>query len=314
MWHALDVALPRTVPASAAVCSPTLRPGRDRVRVDLPWRVPHTPPRLAGHTRALGADWGVNTLLTGTIADLDQDGVVTADGRPVRFDAAGVSAKLVRLRRHREQLKTKLDHLVRLRDGRGVTVDAALAGQIATLDREHAAVCARIRNLNKSLAWSGARWLVDHAIAAAATIIYLEDLATLEAGGASRSLNRRLSGQVRGILLAATRHLAGKAGIAAVTVPARGTSSGCPRCGNPVKHVKAPDRTTAGYRWTTCTCGLSMDRDHAAAQPSQEAVVKSGAVDGLLIIIRPVQVWVAAAGLAARFVDHGCVDRFKGSA
>jgi hypothetical protein len=97
-------------------------------------------------------------------------------------------------------------------------------------------------------------------------VIYLEDLATLEARGGSRSLNRRLSGQVRGAVLTATRHVAGKAGIAVVTVPARGTSSGCPRCGNPVRHVKAPDRTTTGYRWTTCTCGLSLDRDHAASQ------------------------------------------------
>jgi transposase len=123
------------------------------------------------------------------------DGRVVAGGRPVRFNAAGVSAKLVRLRRHREQLKTKLDHLVRLRDGRPGTVDPALTGKIATLAAEHAAVCARIRNLNKSLAWAAARWLVDHAIAAGATVIYLEDLATLEAGGGSRSLNRRLSGQ-----------------------------------------------------------------------------------------------------------------------
>jgi Putative transposase DNA-binding domain len=184
----------------------------------------------------------------------------------LRFDAAGVSAKLVRLRGHREQLKTKLDHLTRLRDGRPGTADPALTTKLVTLDAEHAAVCARIRHLNQALAWSAARWLVDHAVGAGATVLYVEDLATLEAGGWSRSLNRRLSGQVRGTVFTAVAHLAAKAGIAVVTVPARGTSSGCPRCGNPVRHVKAPDRTTAGYRWSTCTCGLSMDRDHAAAQ------------------------------------------------
>lgn len=265
-WHTMDVTLPPTVPPSAAVCSPTLRPSADRVRIDLPWRVPHTPPALIGHTRALGADWGLTTLLTGTVADLHADGQVSADGRPLRFDAAGVLAKLVRLRRHRELLKTKLDHLIRLREGKPDTIDPALAQKLATLDREHAAVCARIRNLNKALAWSAARWLVDHAIAADASVIYLEDLTTLQAGGASRSLNRRLSGHVRGSLLGATRHLAAKAGIAVVTVPARGTSAGCPRCGNPVRHVKAPDRATAGHRWSTCPCGLSTNRDHAAAQ------------------------------------------------
>ena len=77
---------------------------------------------------------------------------------------------------------------------------------------------------------------------------------------------RLVAGQVRGAVFTATAHLAAKAAIAVVSVPARGTSSGCPRCGNPVKHVKAPDRTVAGYRWTTCTCGLTLDRDHAAAQ------------------------------------------------
>ncbi|MER7893060.1 zinc ribbon domain-containing protein [Micromonospora sp. NPDC094482] len=84
--------------------------------------------------------------------------------------------------------------------------------------------------------------------------------------GRSRSLNRRLSGAVRGTVFTAIAHLAAKAGIAVVTVPARGTSSGCPRCGGPVTHVKAPDRSAAGYRWATCSCGLSLDRDHAAAQ------------------------------------------------
>src|SRR5262249_4025346 len=92
-WHTVDVTLPPTVPTSAAVCSPTLRPCADRVRIDLPWRLPHTPPALMGHTRALGADWGLTTLLTGTAADLHADGQVSANGRPLRFDAAGVSAK-----------------------------------------------------------------------------------------------------------------------------------------------------------------------------------------------------------------------------
>jgi transposase len=278
MWHALDVVLPPTVPAGVKVCTPTLRPRLGKVRVDVPWQIPHTPPALAGHTRALGVDWGLNTLLTVTVADIDATGidatgidtagVVTADGLPLRFDATGVSAKLVRLRRHRELLKSKIDHLTRLRDGRCVQAvsDPALTAKLARLEAEHTAVCARIRHLNNALAWSAARWLVDHAAAVNATVIYVENLATLEARGGSRSLNRRLSGTVRGSVHAATAHLAAKAGIAVVSVPARGTSSGCPRCGGGVKHVKAPDRPVAGYRWTVCECGLSTDRDHAAAE------------------------------------------------
>ncbi|MBM0230305.1 zinc ribbon domain-containing protein [Micromonospora sp. ATA51] len=158
------------------------------------------------------------------------------------------------------------DFMSRLADGRLAHADPALTVKLARLQAEHVAVCARIRHLNQALAWSAARWLVDHATAHGATVIYVENLATLEGRGGSRSLNRRLSGAVRGTVFTAIAHLTAKVGIAVVTVPARGTSSGCPRCDGPIKHVKTPDRNVAGYRWATCSCGLSMDRDHAAAQ------------------------------------------------
>jgi hypothetical protein len=77
---------------------------------------------------------------------------------------------------------------------------------------------------------------VDQAQALGATAIYLEDLATLEARGRRKS-NAWLSGQIRGTVVAAVRHLAAKAGIATITVPARGTFKLCPRCGKPLRHV-----------------------------------------------------------------------------
>src|SRR5262249_43666709 len=144
--------------------------------------------------------------------------------------------------------------------------EPGLVGKLRRLEVEHAAVCARIRHLNNALAWSAARWLVDHATSSGATAIYVEDLHTLEGRGGSRSLNRRLSGAVRGTVFTAVEHLAARAGIAVVAVPARGTSSGCPRCGGAVRHVKAPDRPVAGYRWSSCDCGASLDRDHPAAK------------------------------------------------
>src|SRR5262249_49790815 len=85
-----------------------------KVRLDLPWQVSHIEAALVGHTRALGVDWGLNTLLTATVADLDPHSGVSTDGRALRFDATGVAAKLVRLRRIRERRQTKIDHLVRL--------------------------------------------------------------------------------------------------------------------------------------------------------------------------------------------------------
>ncbi|WP_328825890.1 zinc ribbon domain-containing protein [Streptomyces ureilyticus] len=67
------------------------------------------------------------------------------------------------------------------------------------------------------------------------------------------------------------RHLAAKAGIAVVTVPARGTSAGCPGCPGclgPLGHHPAPDRLDQrGWAWAYCPgCGLSLNRDHAAAR------------------------------------------------
>ncbi|RVX40390.1 putative transposase-like DNA-binding protein [Nonomuraea polychroma] len=148
---------------------------------------------------------------------------------------------------------------------------AELAPAYEVIGVEHERVCARIRNLNKALAWSAARWALDHALAAGATVIYLEDLATLEARGRRGRANARLSGQVRGQVVAAIRHLAAKHGIAVVTVPARGNSRYCPRCGTGTsiqRHCPAPDRLTErGWAWAHCpACGLSCDRDWAAAE------------------------------------------------
>jgi Putative transposase DNA-binding domain len=108
---------------------------------------------------------------------------------------------------------------------------------------------------------------VDQAWALGATVIYVEDLATLEARG-RRTGNARLSGQVRGAVVDAIRHLASRQGVVTVTVPARGTSKLCPRCGKALHHAPAPDRTRErGWRWASCPSrGLAGDRDHAAAE------------------------------------------------
>ncbi|MGC0377172.1 zinc ribbon domain-containing protein [Streptomyces sp. SAI-229] len=129
---------------------------------------------------------------------------------------------------------------------------------------------ARRSNLNAALAWSAARWTVDQAIAAGASVIYVEDLRSMEARGMGRTLNTRLSQQVRGQIVDRIRHLAAEPGIAVVTVPARGTSRHCPRCLVPLRHRKAPDRPTApGWKWAVCPhpdCGGQGDRDTGAWQ------------------------------------------------
>ncbi|MEU7836331.1 zinc ribbon domain-containing protein, partial [Nonomuraea sp. NPDC049129] len=271
-WHVLPVALPPTVPAEAALCAPTVRVVKGRVRVDLPFQIPVGFAPATGHRVGCGLDWGLNGLLVGVTGRL-ADGRVISDGRPLVYDASGVSAKLHRLRGERERLAAKHRHLERLLAGITPADPRYLALRTACqrLGVEHERLCARIRNLNKALIWSAARWAVDQAAAAGATVIYLEDLATLEARGRRARANARLSGQVRGRIVEAIRHLAAKYAIAVVTVAARGTSRYCPRCGDGtsvLQHCPAPDRLAErGWRWAYClACGLSCDRDWAAAE------------------------------------------------
>ncbi|MGY0064260.1 zinc ribbon domain-containing protein [Streptomyces sp. LZ34] len=272
-WHAIDLRLPVTVEPDAVLHAPTLRPTpAGRIAVDLPHSRPVATAPATGHTVAVGFDWGVNTLLTGVVGRLTGRGAtarVVTDGRPLIFDATAISAKLHRLRSHREHLAAKRDHYHTLADSPGVPhrSRAVLLDKAAMLEREHERVCARIRKLNDALAWSAARWAVDQAAALGASVIYLEDLATLETRGRRRG-NARLSGQVRGTVAEAMRHLAAKTGHAVVTVPARGTSALCPQCLGALGHHPAPDRLgERGWKWAHCTgCGLSLDRDHAAAR------------------------------------------------
>lgn len=272
-WHVIDLRLPVTVEADAALHSPTLRPTRTgRIAVDLPHSRPVATGEATGHTVAVGFDWGVNTLLTGTVGRLTGGGAtarVLTDGRPLIYDATAISAKLHRLRTHREHLAAKRDHYRALTTGLGTAHRARdeLLDRTASLEREHARVCARIRHLNDALAWSAARWAVDQAAALGASVIYLEDLATLETRGRRRG-NARLSGQIRGTLAEAIRHLAAKRGLTVAAVPARGTSALCPRCLATLGHHPAPDRLgERGWKWAHCTgCDLSLDRDHAAAR------------------------------------------------
>ncbi|MFG2659340.1 zinc ribbon domain-containing protein [Streptomyces sp. NPDC048425] len=211
-------------------------------------------------------DWGLNTLLSAGAARLHDDGRITALGSGGQFRAAGVLAKQHRLRRLSEHLHAKADRYGRLI---GEDADHSLHARHAVVTCEIRAVSERRSNLNQALARAAARWAVDQAIAAGATVIYLEDLRSMQAGGMGRTMNTRLSQTVRGQIADRVRHLAADAGIAVVTVPARGTSKYCPQCLTPLRHRKAPDRpTTPGWKWAICPdrdgCGWQGDRDHGA--------------------------------------------------
>ncbi|MFC9914123.1 zinc ribbon domain-containing protein [Streptomyces sp. NPDC127197] len=275
-WHPVRIRfrLPPHLPATAALCPPTLRIRQGRLLIDLPYALAAPKPQRAGHRTAVAFDRGLNTLLTGgtlRLTDETHPRVVT-DGRPVYFRAAGVLAKADRLRIHGEHIGARIDQLRTLitsRQERGMRPDPHLVAKLAALQAERERVARRRTRLNAALARAAARFMVDHAIAAGASVIYLENLRDMEARGRGRTLNTRLSQTVRGALTAHTRHRAATRGIAVVIVPPRGTSKYCPRCLTAFRHHKAPNDPATGWAWATCpnqACGYSTGRDIAAWQ------------------------------------------------
>src|SRR5262249_13356028 len=152
---------------------------------------------------------------------LRPDGTIIALGAGAMFRAGGVMARQHRLRRHGEHLHAKTDSYERLIGGEE---DHRLAAKHAVLTAESGHVAHRRAGLNDALAWAAARWTVDQAIAAGATVIYVEDLRSMEAKGMGRTLNTLLSQAVRGQIAGNMRHLAAETGIAVVTVPPKNTS------------------------------------------------------------------------------------------
>ncbi|WP_043455656.1 zinc ribbon domain-containing protein [Streptomyces fulvoviolaceus] len=266
-WVACPITLPPTIPPGAVLHLPTLRVHQGRVRADLAYTHAVPTARRSGHAVALGVDWGLNTLLSAGAVRLHDNGKISALGAGSMFRAAGVLAKQHRLRRESEHLHAKTGHYERLMAG---DAQHPLTGRQHVLAEEIRYVSGRRSNLNDALAWAAARWAVDQAITAGASVIYVEDLRSMEARGMSRTLNTRLSQQVRGKVVERMRHLAAETGIAVVAVPARGTSRHCPRCLVPLRHRKAPDRPTApGWKWAICPnpdCGWQGDRDTGAWQ------------------------------------------------
>lgn len=162
-WVACPITLPPTVPAQAVLHLPTLRTVDGKVRVDVAYT--HAVPMVqsTGHTRALGVDWGLTTLLSAGALRLHDNGRMTAIGVGGQFRAAGVLAKQHRLRRLSERLHTKSDQYEQLTGNHN---DHPLAPKLSVLRTEIRHVSQRRSNLNDALAQAAARWAVDQAIAA----------------------------------------------------------------------------------------------------------------------------------------------------
>ncbi|MFD3930523.1 zinc ribbon domain-containing protein [Streptomyces sp. NPDC058614] len=275
-WHPVVIRfrLPPTIDAAAALHAPTLRPRGGRLRLDVAHTTAVPTTRKDGHIRSVAFDYGLNTLLTGETLALTggTQPTVRTNAQPLFFRTDGVLAKADRLRVLAEHLWSKAAHLQSLIDGRvasGLRPDPHTTAKLHVLRTEHARVSRRRGQLNEQLAKAAACFMTDHALAAGASVIYLEDLRDMEARGKGRTLNTRLSTSVRGQFVTHTRHQAARYGIAVVIVPARGTSKYCPRCLTAFRHRTAPNSSSPGWKWASCpnpACGYSTDRDVAAWQ------------------------------------------------
>lgn len=185
-WVALPLILPPTVPPAAVLHLPSLQAAGGRTRVGLPFTHAVPAARRAGHVIALGLDWGLNTLLSAGAARLHADGTISLLGAGSQYRAAGVLAKVHRLRRHGERLHAKTGRYEKLGAGHE---EHPLDAKASVLAEENRRVSERRSRLNDALAWSAARWAVDQAIAAGASVVYIEDLRTLEARGMGRTMN-----------------------------------------------------------------------------------------------------------------------------
>jgi len=264
-WVAVPLVLPPTVPAATILHLPTLRVSGSRVMADIAFTQQVPQAHRAGHVVALGIDWGLNTLMSAGTCRLSLDGTITALGAGAQYRAGGVLARQHRLRRQGEALHAKLDRYQQLASE---CDDHPLTAKAAVLRDEARHVASRRSHLNDALAWSAARWATDQVIAAGATVVYVEDLRSMEARGMGKTLNTRLSQTVRGQITEHLRHIAAEHGIAVVTVPPHGTSKNCPRCLAPLRHCRSPEQpTVAGWKWARCPgCGWQGDRDQGAWQ------------------------------------------------
>ena len=287
VWHYIAYKLPKHLTGSP--CRPTLRINqKHRLIADLPMErkleilIPEDEIFKQAQLiqKCIGFDWGSNTPLVGTCLWLDPiSGLPVSDGRPIWFRADGLIAKTHRLQRLTERLSRKLDKQSQYL-GIPVETPPELVPGLIQLRRPHdrlnnkrtllwlerERVSARYNRLNDQLAHLVSRWAVEQAYARHCSVIYLEDLDSLEPK-MNKWQNRRFNLAVKGKIKEYITYKAQELGIKVELVKARGTSATCPRCGRPNKHYTDPTLTKSGYAWMFCAdCNLSLQRDHSGSE------------------------------------------------
>jgi putative transposase len=222
--------------------------------------------------RVLGWDWGVRTLVTATVLDLDGNQVAP----PLFLDSGGFDGRQAHTRRHIDRLKKKVAKLEAQRDRfpAGDPKREPSRRKLAVLRRELACCWRKYEARNNDLAHLAANILLLLATVWEANLIAGESLKSLKSTGHGRDARGRWvrwrnNAQIRGELWRCLRYKCFLSGIRLEWQKPRGTSHTCPRCGNPANTYASPEhlsKVVDSGAWLTCgSCGWNGARDYAAA-------------------------------------------------
>ena len=221
--------------------------------------------------RVLGWDWGVRTLVTATVLDLDGTQVAP----PLFLDSGGFDGRQAHTRRHIDRLKKKAAKLEARRDSfpEGDKRREPAVRKLAVIRREIDRCWRKYSARNQDLAHLAANILLVLATVWEAELIAGESLKSMKSAGRGRSakgrwMRWRNNSQIRGELWRCLEYKCFLSGIRLEWQKPKHTSHTCPRCGKPAgtyADPQAPTVVDSGV-WLRCTaCGWNGARDYAAA-------------------------------------------------
>ncbi len=261
-----------------AILAPTLREiaepdGTRYAVIDFIVEVPVTElPERAQIQRVLGWDWGVRTLVTATVVDLDGNRLAP----PLFLDTGGFDGRQAHTRRHIDRLKSKVGQLQARRDQFPVGDQRREPSErkLCVLRREIACCWRKYEARNNDLVHLAANILILLATVWEAELIAGESLKSLKSesrgrGAKGRWVNWRNNTQIRGALWRTLHYKCHLSGLHLVWQYPRGTTHTCPHCGQPAHTYASPaldaKKLDAGP-WLRCfLCGWNGARDYAAA-------------------------------------------------
>lgn len=264
-WHGESVTIPKKIrkkikqAAAERPCLPDLRVTGLKGGLQLPvlqfaWEMTGQELDITyfKKERALAVDLGLVNLLTSVVAEAGSQ--VTP---PLFYSVArDYLAKIERMYKLVAKLQRKL-----------ATYPATWRGQTrrkVEISRLHA----KLNRCRKGQVYLAVKELLHQATVHGCGIIVLEDLRSYLPPAGKKSLSRRLNNWLRGWLIQFLEHKAGSRGIKVITVPARSTSSYCPRCGKIGRKVATTTSTVAddtGRCFWCPHCGYRADRDYVGA-------------------------------------------------